>query len=218
MNLIVVGDSFCASADAWPQSLANQLNLKLICHGQGGQPWWNARGYMGTISAEQIESTEYIVFVHTNADRIATVNEEIGLINHSALPTREIETAVQLYFKYIHSTDFLHWAQESWFLEINRRWGHKKICHLHSFPWSLRNGEVLDGLNITTNLCSISLNELGSKNMELFNDSRSNHLSAYNNNVLADQLANLLKKYKKQKVSLNTDLFELKTTKWFDWN
>lgn len=218
MNLIVVGDSFCSTASGWPQLLADQLNLNLICHGLGGQPWWDAREFMGTLSLADLEKTETIVFVHTNADRIPSDNKVLGTIDHSATPNTEIEKAVQLYFKYIHNTGFLHWAQRQWFLEINHRWSNKKICHLHSFPWSVTNGEILSGLNVTTNLCSISLNELGSREFTLFNDIRNNHFNEYNNSILAEQLAKLLAHYKQQKVSLNTDLFDLRTTHWFNWH
>lgn len=218
MNLIVVGDSFCASANAWPAELARLLNLTLISHGQGGQSWWNARKFINSLNTQIIEQTDVIVFVHTNADRIPTHNENIGLINHSAQPVNEIDHAVALYFKYIHDPEFLNWAQRSWFLEINQRWGNKKIVHLHSFPWTIPNSDLLTGLNVTTNLCSISLNELGAERLELFADNRSNHLNAHNNSQLAQQLANLIQNYKQQEVSLNTDLFDLTTTRWFDWD
>jgi len=216
-NIIIVGDSFCASAGAWPAELADALDLTLISHGQGGQSWWNARKFINSINPAVIAQTEVMVFVHTNSDRIPTYNEQIGLINHSADPTTEIDHAVQLYFKYIHDNDFLTWAQRAWFLEINQRWADKKIVHLHSFPWSLDNGDLLSGLNVTTNLCSISLNELGAERLELFADTRSNHLNAHNNSQLAQQLAELIQHYKQQKVSLNTDLFDLTTTRWFNW-
>jgi len=74
------------------------------------------------------------------------------------------------------------------------------------------------GLNITTNLCSISLNELGATDFILFNDPRANHLNEYNNIVLSQQLTNLIQNYKKQKIGLNTNLFDLKTNHWFDWS
>jgi hypothetical protein len=217
-NIIIVGDSFCASPTGWPSTLATALDLTLISHGQGGQSWWNVKKFIETIDKLVIEQTEVIVFVHTNADRIPTHNTQIGLINHSARPTTDIEIAVQLYYKYIHDPEFLNWAQCQWFLEINQRWGHKKIVHLHSFPWSIENGKSLAGLNISTNLCSISLNELGIDKFELFNDLRANHLSEHNNNELAMQLAKLIQQYKQETIGLNTGAFDLKITKWFKWS
>ena len=217
-NIIVVGDSFCSSSAGWPGRLAQHLNLSLINHGQGGQPWWNVRNFLKNINEETLANTEVMIFAHTNAERIPTNNTQLGLIDHSAKPTTEIDTAIQLYYKYIHEPEFLNWAQQQWFLEINQRWGHKKIVHLHSFPWSVDYGKSLSGLNIVTNLCSISLNELGVDKFELFNDQRANHLNDHNNTELACQLSMLIQNYTQQTVQLNTNAFDLKTTHWFNWN
>jgi len=216
-NIIVVGDSFCAAADGWPYILAQRLNLTLINHGQGGQPWWNARNFLNTINEETLTNTEVMVFVHTDAGRIPTSNSQIGLVDHSVVPKTDIDKAIQLYYKYIHEPEFLNWSQQQWFLEINQRWGHKKVIHLHSFPWSLAYGKLLSGINISTNLCSISLNELGADKLELFNDPRPNHLNNRNNNELACQLSNLIQNYTDQTVPLDTAAFDLKITRWFNW-
>ena len=216
-NIIVVGDSFCAAASGWPGMLAQRLNLTLINHGQGGQPWWNVRNFLNTINEETLTNTEIMVFVHTNAGRIPTSNSQIGFIDHSAEPKTEMDKAIQLYYKYIHEPEFLNWAQQQWFLEINQRWGHTKIVHLHSFPWTLDYGKSLFGINIKTNLCSISLNELGADKLELFNDKRPNHLNDRNNNELACQLSNLIQNFTEQTVQLDTDAFDLKITQWFNW-
>ena len=216
-NIIVVGDSFCAADSGWPNILAQRLNLTLINHGQGGQPWWNVRNFLNTIDEETLTNTEVMVFVHTNAGRIPTSNSQIGFVDHSAEPKTEIDKSIQLYYKYIHEPEFLNWAQQQWFLEINQRWSYKKIVHLHSFPWSLDYGKSLSGIKISTNLCSISLNELGADNLELFNDTRPNHLNNQNNNELAYQLSNLIQNYIQQTVQLDTDAFDLKITRWFNW-
>ena len=217
-NIIVVGDSFCASDSGWPGMLAQRLNLTLINHGYGGQPWWNVRNFLNTIDQETLTNTEVMIFVHTNAGRIPTSNSQIGHVDHSAEPKTEIDKTIQLYYKYIHEPEFLNWSQQQWFLEINQRWGHKKIVHLHSFPWSLEYGKSLSGINISTNLCSISLNELGADKLELFDDTRPNHLNNRNNNELACQLSNLIQNYTQQTVQLDTDAFDLKITRWFSWH
>lgn len=217
-NIVIAGDSFCASQDGWPAHLANLLNLNLICHGVGGQSWWNAREFVDSLDESTIEKTEVMVFVHTNSDRIPTHNTQLGLIDHSAEPVTEIQKAIHLYYKFIHEPSFLKWAQQQWFSEISQRWGHKKLVHLHSFPWSVVDSDLLTGLNITTNLCSLSLNELGAQTFSLFNDHRANHLNTHNNTVLAQQLKELLEKFQNKQVELNASEFDLKTLKWFDWN
>ena len=198
--------------------LAQHLNLSLINHGQGGQPWWNARNFLNSVDDDTLTNTDVIVFVHTNAGRMPTSNSQLGRLDHSAEPKTEIDKAIQLYYKYIHEPEFLNWAQQQWFLEINRRWSHKKTVHLHSFPWSIDPGKSLLGLNIVTNLCSISLNELGIDKLELFNDQRLNHLNNHNNNELACQLSTLIQNYTQQTAQLDTTTFDLKITRWFDWN
>lgn len=217
-NIIVVGDSFCATAHAWPSSLASRLGLNLICHGEGGQAWWNSRMFLNTLSADCIDQTEVMIFVHTNAERIPTSNLEIGKINHSASPVTELEHAIQLYFKHIFEPEFLYWAQDSWFKEISQRYADKKIVHLHSFPWSRRSEHLLKGLNIRTNLCAISLNELGAEEFTLIHDHRLNHLNDYNNKVLAAQLAEKINQYSEQSMDIDASQYEHKTLRWLNWN
>lgn len=212
-----MGDSFCASANEWPTYLAEHLNLNLISYGQGGQPWWAARKFIESIAPNDLNCTDVMIFVHTNAERIPTSNQTIGLIDHSATATTEPAQAVQLYYKYIFDPEFINWAQQSWFLEINRRFADKKVIHLHSFPWSRSNEHLLAGMNITTNLCAISLNEIGAEEFTLFNDHRANHLNNYNNRVLARQLAERIKEYRLQSIGLDISEFEQATLKWFNW-
>lgn len=217
-NIIVVGDSFCHDRHGWPKELANQLNLKLICHGGNGQPWWNAQKFLASISSENFDQTEMMVFVHTNAERIPTSNQQIGSIDHSNPGPDEIDQAVKLYYRHIHDANFLIWAQQQWFQYITSSWGNKKICHLHSFPWSLQHKHLLSGVNINTNLGSISLNEMGADKFHLVGDRRSNHLNDHNNHQLAHQLANILQPYTPGSYDLDTSKFDLKTQKWFDWS
>lgn len=213
-NLIVVGDSFCSYSEGWPRTLATELNLNLVCHGAGGQPWWNARNFITHLSPNIIDNAEYIVFAHTNAERLPTLNEQIGKINHFKSPETEIEKAISLYYKYIHEQEFITWAHQQWFKEITERWKHKKLCHLHCFPWSLRYSNLLQGINITTNLAALSLNERGSTKLDLFNDNRSNHFNTHNNTQLGLQLADQLINYSNKSVPLDVSKFDQATDFW----
>ena len=215
-NIIVVGDSFCSDSNGWPKILSNALELNLICHGVGGQPWWNARNFITKLSNDVIESAEFIVFAHTNKDRIPTLNEEIGKVDHSKSPKLEIEHAIQLYFKYIQDPEFIGWAHEQWFIEISRSFGHKKLCHLHCFPWTLESGYLLTGLNITTNLAALSLNELGATRFDLVNDTRINHFNQNNNRQLGLQLAEHFKNYGNKSINLDVTKFDQATSQWLD--
>lgn len=214
-NIIIVGDSFCSGADGWPGILAKQLKLNLISHGIGGQPWWDAREFLINLPGHAVDQSEFIVVVHTNSDRIPTGNRTIGQIDHSNLGSSEIEQAVTLYFKHIHEQKFLVWAQQQWCQEIMKIWGHKKICHLHSFPWSIEMPQ--SGLNVVTPLAALSLNELGKTNFDLFNDNRVNHFSTANNHILAAELAQLINCYRQGNAVLDHTRFEQRVLHWLDW-
>lgn len=213
-NLIVVGDSFCSSATEWPKYLADHLNLDLICFGQGGQPWWSVRKFLKNLSHQFIDNADCMVFLHTNAERIPTSNTQVGLIDHSNLTTAELDRAVSLYYRHIHDHEFLNWAQQQWFLEINRLWGNKKLIHLPCFAGTVPHLELLKGLKITTNLMALSLNEIATENFGAFNDQRSNHFNQYNNKILAEQLYNLIKNYKEGTTTLEVTQFDQKTDRW----
>jgi hypothetical protein len=216
-NVIVVGDSFSSNPAGWPMTMATELNLNLICYGVGGQSWWAARNFMTKLAPDLVQAAEFIVFAHTNAERIPTLNEEIGRCDHSKQPESEIESAIQLYYKHIHEQEFVAWAQQQWFTEISRVWGHKKLCHLHCFPWSLSYSNLLVGQNVTTNLTALSLNELGATEFRLVGDQRVNHFNTHNNQQLGLQVAQLLKNHSNQSVELAVDRFDQATRRWLDY-
>jgi len=217
-NIIVVGDSFCSYVKGWPKTLADELNLNLVCYGLGGQPWWDARTFLINLPADTVDNAEFIVFAHTNADRIPSSCQILGTKDYSKKPESEIETAIHLYYKHIHDSKFLLWAHQQWFVEISKSWGHKKLCHLHCFPWSLPYSHLLKGMNVTTNLMSLSLNEINARHFSTYTDTRQNHFSNNNNQILGQNLADLLKDYRETSTQLDVARFEQKTDFWFKYN
>lgn len=217
-NIIVVGDSFCSAASGWPQILADELGLNLICHGAAGQPWWNARSFITKLKSEDVDNAEFIVFAHTNADRLPSSNQELGRVDHSKRPENEIETAIHLYYKYIHDHEFLAWAHQQWFVEISRVWGHKKLCHLHCFPWTLPFQHLLKGMNITTNLMSLSLNEINAKKFGAYHDNRPNHFNRHNNQQIGYQLSGLLQHWEEKAQPFDVSKFEQSTDFWLKYD
>jgi hypothetical protein len=216
-NIIVVGDSFCSAAEHWPKILANLLDLNLICYTNGaGQSWWDARNWLQSLPAESIDNASVMVFAHTNAERIPTTDKQLGKIDHSAPAQTEIQTAIKLYYKYIFEPPFMSWAQQQWFKEIGDLYGHKQLVHLHCFPWTLSQATWLSGINITTNLTALSLNELGAEQMTLFNDHRPNHLNEHNNHELAGQVAELINTGGSGSHALDTGRFQQATQRWFE--
>jgi hypothetical protein len=191
-NIIIVGDSFCASPKGWPIDLANRLELHLISQGIGGASWWPTKQFIDSLHRDDIANTEVIVFVHTNFERIPTDNLDVGRVNFANFDlTKEIDVAVKLYFKHIHNDTFLIWAGQQWFKEISVRFADKKVIHLHSFPYTLPYSDILAGTRVLQDLYSISVNEVDFKT--LFGDTRYNHLNTHNNHELANQLYEIIK-------------------------
>jgi hypothetical protein len=215
--LIVAGDSFCASPSGWPQQLANQLSLKLISYGQGGQHWWGVRNFLTGLSTDVLDNSVAMVLAHTNADRIPNLNLELGRVDITNLdPQTDIEKSVYYYYKHIHDPAFMYWAQAAWFKELASQFADKKIIHLHSFPWTLPLTDSLLGTAVVPSLMSISLNELGSKSMTLFNDVRLNHLNTANNQELARQLGSLITNYTTGPAQLDLTKFVQLIDYWTD--
>ena len=218
-NLVIVGDSFCSTSRAWPKTLANLVDMNLICYGAPGQHWWSAKEFIESMSAADIENTEFMILVHTFSQRLPSTNFNLMMHNiYNLDDTDEEQLAVKLYYKYIRNDKFMDWAQQAWFKEVAHRWPHIKIINLHSFPWSIQSQDLLPGMKITPCLASISLNELGASDDKLINDSRANHFNKYNNTELAMQLAIKINNYQEGAAELDTSKFQMKTTHWFNWH
>jgi len=219
-NLVVVGDSFCMDRKAWPELLADLLNLRLISRGVGGEHWWGSRKFLKTLSEEVLNNTDVIVFTHTFGGRIPTDDSELGKIDiHNINESDEKQLAIKLYYKYIHSSSFLNWAQTSWFKEISETYKDIKTIHLHGFPWTISSIEHLTGVNVLPNLTAISLNEIDATDLSILaNETRSNHLNDHNNRILAQQLHDAIVNYTPGRFNLDISQFEQKTNRWFNWN
>jgi len=216
-NLIVVGDSFCASNDGWPQQLADTLGLNLICYGRGGESWWAVRKFLATLTADQINATQTIVFVHTNAERIPTDNSKLVTFDYQNPNLKDQEElAVHLYYKHVFNPEFMFWAQQQWFAEIEQQWKNKQVLHLHSFPWTTQH--KFSATTVLPSLCALSLNELGAETFSLINDVRPNHLNRYNNGILAHQLSEIIASNTVGTVTLKVEEFQQATTRWLTWN
>jgi len=235
-NLIVVGDSFCASRNVnndnlnhpscWPNLLAQELKLNLLGEGIGGAGWWPTRQSLRKLTPEQINNTECMVFCHSDANRLLNHNlNQNHLDKHDPNPANEEHLAVKLYYKYILDMEFANWAQQMWLREISDTYGHLKLIHLHCFPWSVEKLTISPTeVSVSPALASVSLNEfeLGlfdSKNTiveKLRHDTRHNHLSEFNNMELARQLAEIIRNYSVKNAILDVGKFQTKSIKWFD--
>ena len=73
----------------------------------------------------------------------------------------------------------------------------------------MNHSNLLPGVNITTDLMSLSLNELGTTNIwGLVDDKRSNHFNQNNNMQLGLQIAEQLRDYGNKSVGLDVAKFD----------
>jgi hypothetical protein len=218
-NIIIIGDSFCANKNLWPKIVADNLNLNLIHFGKGGCHWWSYKKFLDNLNDDEIKNTQIIICCHTWTGRIPEKNNKLNLIDHANLNTKnEIDLAIDLYFKQIYNDEYAAWAEIKWFEEFSKKFSHAKIINLHCFPWSINHKSYLKGMNVLPSLASISLNDKGAENFELFQDNRPNHLSIENNKILGEEIINLISNYEEKDVILDTSKFNLLMTKWFEWN
>ena len=216
-NLVIVGDSFAASPDGWPQMLADKLGLNLICKASGGWAWWHIRQRLKILGEQVLSDAEFVIVLHTNFDRINTTEVVNAGTADYVDPKSEFDTAVQLFYKYLYNEEFNRWAQKHWFEELNDITKNCKLVNLFSFDGPMEDSSMLHGLNVYPDLCQLSLKETkptswlktGKKvNEGLLNDMRMNHLSCENNQILADQLYEILQQqYSHGSANLNVERF-----------
>ncbi len=142
-DLLIVGDSFCAyrsNSYDWPQLVSLQLtgleySQNRLPRGQGfgGAAWWSTRRCLLDEIAKY--RPRVIVICHTDPYRIPSddnlslntnsVIENLnciqvnGKIVTTTLP-RKVGKAGVLYYNHLFSGNFHYWAQQQWFLELDR--------------------------------------------------------------------------------------------------
>ena len=227
-----IGDSYCASFNGkgmysqssrlrkphnqlydvqhgHPSLVADHYGYKLLAHGYMGKSWWYSR----TKFLEQIKQQpeiltklEAIIFFHTDANRISTLNLFVNTRNLLQQSNdwqneehRQVAEAQRQWAKHLIDTEFQTWAQNSWFKEISKEYSHIKQVHFHCFEHSTPYNHLLTGQRFTTPLYEISLGELtGTKQQiqqSMINDTRANHMSEHNNRALAKTIIYALDNY-----------------------
>jgi hypothetical protein len=130
-NLLVLGDSFCASrtkSTDWPVIVQNSLLINLRGQGFPGASWWSVRNsFLQNISL----SPKIAIFCHTEPNRIPH-NEDWGLNYSSAelgkihvdnredqpMP-QEFSVACKLYYKHLWYREYHNWAMTRWLCELD---------------------------------------------------------------------------------------------------
>ena len=227
-NIIITGDSFCYIPKAehrlvaeyhhkwlvWPETVAEKLNLNLICQGFPGELWWQSKLLLDSIDDNTKQDTELLIICHTQHSRVA--NSMFS--KHQVRTKLENQDKLDFYYTYIYNDHYAAWCQQQWMKEVCEQWSHVKQIHLHGFRESLLMKSVLSGVNVTPCLTALSLNELGgTSTMDLGADTRPNHFNQYNNDLIAEYLCQIATDYKPGTIQLDPYKFQAKTYKWLDW-
>lgn len=234
-----VGDSFCAAYDIreWenqgfqnhqhgatqPTHISHVVktnNYKLFPYGFGGKSWWFSRqrflNDLDMIPADRFrDQLEVIVFFHTNPHRIN------NYWNNHLDNTSESSKITKNYYKHIFDPDFNIWAQQRWFDEINRTWGHLKTIHFHCFPDSVQWTNLLPGVQFLTPLIYISVGELTGSDKDIDrsiqHETRDNHLSVHNNIALGNIILRSINDYRPGQYHLPIEDFEIINQNYSCW-
>lgn len=220
-----IGDSFCASYGlgdwrahgsqtrqkgtdtiTYTNRVIKHFNHAICPYGFEGASWWHSRErFIQDFDWRSKEYNEFLalIFLHTEHSRINCLNNnDLPKLGHSGLDpggTVEQQQAVAAHYRHLYDDKFHCWAQEQWFREIHQRFSHLKTIHLHCFPDTVPLSHLLPGCVYTTPLIHISVGELSGTETEiskqLSRDTRYNHMSQYNNQVLADVIIDAIDNY-----------------------
>jgi hypothetical protein len=240
-----IGDSFCSTygtsdfndngsqwrqfgtdAPTHPDLVVKHFDAVIDPCGYGGRSWWYSRSkfeYKWNWRFDEIQKQfKALIFFHTDHSRINNSwNDKLGMLQN-ARGDGAAGRAVESYYQHINDEDFDYWAQEQWFREIDRRYGHVKTVHFHCFPDTVKIGSLLPGIVFDTPLIHISIGELTGTDDAITKqmgaeESRHNHLSAQNNQALAQVIINAIEQLTPGHYDIPMDRFEIinpNATKW----
>lgn len=208
---------------SFPSLVADHYDYNLLAHGYSGKSWWFSRvQFKKTFNKNPklIDKLDAIVFCHTDPNRVNSSNVHVSSGNHAyreessndSEEQKQTARAQQQWSRCLLDEEFQKWAQINWFRELTREWSHVKQIHFYSFTGEQHN-DLLTGTRFTTPLIHISVAELVGFSREIHNqlgnDSRINHLSDYNNRVLASVIIDSIDNYKHEVRSLDISKFHI---------
>jgi len=214
-KLVIVGDSFCADRNEpsdWPVILANMLKLKLEGQGLPGRSWWSTRSWLRA-NTRLLDKNALLIVCHTESSRLPAINDigiNAGLLrvspddvnNHlkSIDPKGRLHKLVNdFYTSELYVDEFYKWANDAWMRELDMMAANiGKTIHIPCFDH--QQFEALNNLkhsvvaipNSKESLRMLSEKEIGSMKYMGY-DSRHNHLTAHNNQQLANALYSIIR-------------------------
>lgn len=201
-----------------PNIVVNHFNAAIDPCGYGGRSWWYSRSKFEDKWSHRLDQLEKecmaLVFFHTEHSRINNNwNDKLGMLQNCK-SDGATGRAVENYYQHIFDEKFNQWAQEQWFREINRRYGHLKTVHFHCFNDTQRIGHLLPGVVFDTPLLHISIGELTGTCDEIIKkmgltETRHNHLSEHNNRALAEVIIQAIENMAPGHYNIPMDNFEI---------
>jgi hypothetical protein len=222
---------------SWLDHAAERLNLNLYGFGYAGRSWYYSRvkffKYLLN-NPGRAKQIEFLVFCHTENSRYNTTNGDIhnGLMipeyphMPGDLPSGQKEilaTALQYWFTDLLDYTYQDWAQQQWFYEIARTFGHIKQIHFNNYPWSIKDTtEILPGVIFTTPLIHLSLGEATGTDEEITrnfmsHDQRVNHFNSHNNRALGELVAVTAENYQPGHYSIDASKFDIVNSNAIRW-
>jgi hypothetical protein len=188
----------------WPCLLATQLTGESrIPRGAGivGASWWSYRKEL--LKELNISPVKLLIICHTEPYRIPH-DSNLPLNSSSvegesrafapwiqSLPIPDLQEAGRAYYKYLHSDDFHNWCQLQWFRELNDIISDIPfVVHLPCFTQSIYPHII--GIRCATALfeCRLVTDHMNHRRLVT-----ANHMSADENQQLADILYNVITDY-----------------------
>jgi hypothetical protein len=207
VDLLVIGDSFCADRDTndtWPYLLNTLLSGEDKAprgEGKGGASWWETRKNL--LREFEIKIPDVLVICHTEQMRLP--NDYGYSITTSTIASGEIKycedtrlkkkllKAAEYYYAYLASPEILTWVEQAWYKELDQLLSNAKVpkvVHLFSFTccseYYFNHGvTVVDRLDT---LCVVG--------------NYKNHFTPSFNKTFAGTLFNIITDYKPGRVNL----------------
>lgn len=193
-SILILGDSFCQHVNGWPAILCDKFNYhNKVVDGVGGASWWSIRYRMlHNVNNGFLSQVKLLIFIHTQRDRLFSRNTSVLVPPLDS--SSEICRSIELYYKYIHDSEYCAWAEKQWQKELTHYV--KDIPHVIHLFFDRDHATDLFGHCVPTGLLDLALAQYNrGHHNNLINDGLKgylNHFTPENNQIFADQLYQII--------------------------
>lgn len=214
-DILIVGDSFCSyrdTNDSWPQIATcaltgTKFDSKRQPRGKGfaGGAWWSYRKVL--LQELAIKPPKVLIVCHTEPYRIP--NNQDHSLNFVTAETRMLtvdnekhpmplavaEAAVS-YYKELFCIDFYDWANQQWFLELDKlcnEYNVEKVLHLYCFDGPYSDYTFTSGVTVAGSMSAYA--EKSKPVFFRFKNKVINHFTVKGNKLFAESVIDLVENY-----------------------